>query len=153
LVEAECKLLSLDFKSFPFTHESKGDAIRKLALMLEQDQLVLPRGNGWLRGELLGFTEKLSKSGKTTWEARGKKHDDMVSALLLLMICDSKGLLEGGPSWKLKRRDPPPRSGSPIENFNRPSSRLDGLQLDAFGRPVGLRRPRGGSENYGRGGF
>lgn len=154
LVEAECKLLSLDFKSFPFTHENKQDAVRKLALMLEQDQLVLPRGNGWLRQELLGFTEKISKLGKTTWEARGKKHDDMVSALLILMICDSKGLLEGGPSHRLKRRDPPPRAGSPLESYGRPSSpRLDSLQMDSSGRLVGFDRPRGGSEIRGRGGF
>ena len=153
LVEAECKLLNLAFKSFPFTHENKADAVRKLALMLEQDQLVLPRGNGWLRKELLGYVEKTSATGKAKFEARGKQHDDMVSALLILMICDSKGLLEGGPSWKLKRRDPPPRAGSPIENYHRPSPRLDNLQLDAFGRPVGISRTRGGLENWGRGGF
>jgi hypothetical protein len=154
LVEAECKLLNLDFRSFPFTHENKQDAVRKLALMLEQDKLVLPRGNGWLRQELLGFTEKISKGGKTTWEARGKKHDDMVSALLILMICDSKGLLEGGPSWKLKRRDPPPRAGSPLESYGRPSSpRLDSLQMNSSGRLVGFNHPRGGSEIRNRGGF
>lgn len=142
-VESECKLLSLDFQSFPFTYDSKQDAVRKLALMLDQNQLVLPAGNNWLRKELLAFTEKHSRSGKTSWEGKGRKHDDLVSALLILMIVDSKGLLEGGPSHRLKRRDPAPHAGSPLESYDQVTARpagINALSLDTFGHRSQVRQ-------------
>lgn len=150
LVEAECRLCALRFQAFPFTNESKADAVRKLALMLEQDQLVLPAGNGWLRKELLSFTEKVTRTGKRKFEAKGKRHDDMVSALLILMIADSKGLVEGGVSHRVRRRDPKPFMGGRLESWDQTQERgggIDDLRVDnSTGQVVvgGYRSPLSG---------
>lgn len=156
LVEAECRRLHLRFQSFAFTHEIKLDAVRKLALMLEQDQIVFPYGHGWIRKELLQYVEKTSRAGKVRHEAKGKRHDDIVSAILILMIVDSKGLLEGSPGHRIRRNDPPPFAGGKLESWawTQPaSSPADQVQIGPDGRAYYRRGGPGGGSALGGGGF
>lgn len=155
LLEEECRVLGYRFKALPWTHENKADAVNKLALMLSQGQIVLPSGNGWLRKELMHFTEKTSRSGKRTFSAKGKRHDDAVSCLLLAVRLDSVGLLEGSITERVRRNDPPPRAGSPLQSWNQVGYKpqpIAGVRIGSDGHAyVG-----GAGRDYairGRGGF
>lgn len=157
LAEEACRDVGLRWTAFGITADIKADAVAKLSLMLTNRQLILPIEHGWLRRELLAYQAKVSKTtGKTRYEGRGRQHDDMVGALIVLCIADSRGLVEGSIGARIKRRDPLPVAGSPLQSWgwNQPPS-SGGAQVvidQATGRAYVRRGPPGGS-SLGGGGF
>ncbi len=70
---------------YPFTARSKAALIDNLSLMLEQDQIVLPKPNLWPVGidELEAFQFSVTQSGNVRTGAASGSHDDCVIALAL----------------------------------------------------------------------
>lgn len=158
LAEEACRDVGLRWTAFGITADAKADAVAKLALMLTNRQLILPIEHGWLRRELLAYQAKVSKTtGKTRYEGRGRQHDDMVGALIVLMLADSRGLVEGSIGARIKRRDPLPFAGGKLESWGwaRPPTSAGAPQVvidQATGRAYVRRGPGGGSA-LGGGGF
>jgi hypothetical protein len=72
-------------RPYAFTQRSKAALIDNLALMFEEDQLVLPRAELWPEGidELEAFQYSITESGSTRSAAPAGGHDDCVIALAL----------------------------------------------------------------------
>jgi hypothetical protein len=75
----------LDVSPYSFTSRSKSDLVENLTLMLEQQQLVLPRAELWPEGidELEAFEYSVTDQGNVRTSAPSGMHDDAVMALAL----------------------------------------------------------------------
>lgn len=150
----------LKVQVFPHTPESKAAAVERLQLLLSQGQLSLPQKNGGrIRKQLLDYQQTTTPNGLKRFASRQSAPggDDIVSALLTLMMADAAGLLEGSPFSKpAKPKYNPPRTSLRLEfasdgpNGNASSSIFDRLEVDQrTGRVIVRRRPRGTFEGGG----
>ena len=90
---------------YPLTHKSKADIINHLALMLEKEQIVLPRVeiDPVLVEELEAYEYSVSDAGNVKMSSPSGLHDDTVIALSLAMW-EAKNLRRPSPPRPLVRR-------------------------------------------------
>ena len=86
---------------YQFTARSKAKLIDNLALMLEEDQIVLPRPELWPAGidELEAFQYSITDAGHVTTGSPSGAHDDCAIALALAAM--NIGPVEQGPVIEL----------------------------------------------------
>jgi hypothetical protein len=148
LMQTELPRHGLRVHIHPHTTESKTTAVERLQLLLENGQLALPRRNGErLKKQLLDFQQTETRTGLKRFASRQSAAggDDLVAALLTLMLADGAGQLEGSPNARTRRKDPKPRMmGEPSQwASDSGSCMLDRLEVDQRGGRVMVgRRPR-----------
>jgi hypothetical protein len=82
----ECLLnAGVQARAYPFTSKSKADLVNNLAMMLERDELVLPRPElcPEMIEELEAFEYSVTDQGAVRSSAPAGQHDDTVMALAL----------------------------------------------------------------------
>jgi hypothetical protein len=96
---------------------------------------------------LLDYQQSETRTGLKRFASRQSAAggDDLVAALLTLMMADAAGKLEGSPNARTRRtKDPKPRAGMPLRHATESAfTGLDTLHVDQrSGRVVIGRRPR-----------
>jgi len=78
----QLKASGLRIEGFNFTVQKKVDLFSNLKLLMETRGIILPN-NDKLKGQLLSFTQEVSKTGKMLLHAPSGIHDDYVDSLAL----------------------------------------------------------------------
>jgi hypothetical protein len=91
-VYEQLRMAGLACRAYPFTARSKADLINNLAMMIEREEITLPRPDLWPIGidELESFEYAITDAGNVKTGAPSGCHDDTVVALALAV-------------WRLRR--------------------------------------------------
>jgi hypothetical protein len=135
LMTTELPRHGLRVEVFPHQTESKTTAVERLQLLLAEGQLALPQREGnRVKKQLLDFQQTETRTGLKRFASRQSAAggDDLVAALLTLMMADAAGLLEGSPNARTRRKDPKPRAiGEPSQWASTSgASILDRVEVD-----------------------
>ena len=86
----QLKAMGLRIEGFNFTVQSKVDLFSHLRLLMETNDLELPNIEK-LKGQLISFTQEISKTGKVMLRAPQGLHDDYVDSLALAVYNLKRG--------------------------------------------------------------
>ncbi|MGE5789215.1 MAG: hypothetical protein ACM3ZE_31790 [Myxococcales bacterium] len=96
MLETAFRARGLRYVSLPWTNANKAEGVRRLRRLMADRALNLAP-HDQLRSELHQYSERLTRSGSTTYGARGSGHDDFAALLITAALADNERLIPNSP--------------------------------------------------------